>query len=139
VVKNAIRGLVLLAALLVALAAWWPLRAPREEPTVVLDPARIVLLRTPGGFLEAGALEKVEEFGWSSRYTCPLIDCPGLLGPTISRIRVRAHFVWRVPLAEQWKLVREGDHYVLTVDQRRSAVQHSSPFFVVVLCYHVCL
>jgi hypothetical protein len=62
-------------------------------------------------------MEKVEEFGWSSRYTCPLVDCPQLLTPTISRIRVRAHYVYRIPLAHEWKLELERDHYKLTVPQ----------------------
>jgi PAS domain S-box-containing protein len=75
------------------------------------------VLRTPGGFLEAAAMEKVEEFGWSSRYTCPLVDCPNLLKPTISRVRVRAHFVYRVPLAPEWTLSLAGDHYALLVPQ----------------------
>lgn len=115
-VKRSIQWLLVAAVVAMAAAAWWT-RGPREEALAVLDPARIVLLRTPGGFLEVGALEKAEEFGWSSRYTCPLVDCPQLLGPTISRIRVRAHFVYRIPLADEWKLVREGDHYLLTVPE----------------------
>ena len=115
-VKKAIHWFLLAAVLAAAVAAWWT-RGPRQEALAILDPARIVLLRTPGGFLEVGALEKVEEFGWSSRYTCPLVDCPDLLGPTISRIRVRAHFVYRVPLAAEWQLVRKGDHYLLTVPE----------------------
>ncbi|HEX7892195.1 MAG TPA: hypothetical protein VF522_22790 [Ramlibacter sp.] len=115
-IRKAIHWVLLAAVFAAAAAAWWT-RGPREEALAVLDPARIVLLRTPGGFLEVGALEKVEEFGWSSRYTCPLVDCPALLGPTISRIRVRAHYVYRVPLAAEWQLVREGDHYLLTVPE----------------------
>lgn len=104
-------------AVLAAAAAAWLAQAPRSEAVAMLDPAKVILLRTPGGFLEVGALEKVEEFGWSSRYTCPVVDCPNLLTPTVSRIRVRAHFVYRVPLAEQWTLAPQGDHYVLTVPQ----------------------
>ena len=114
--KGALRW-ALAAGLLVLLAAAWFARAPREQGVAGLDPARIVLLRTPGGFLEVGALEKVEEFGWSSRYTCPIVDCPDLLGPTISRIRVRARFVYRIPLAAEWKLVPRGDHYELAVPE----------------------
>lgn len=108
---------VLAAAVLALLGLAWFARSPREEATALLDPSRILLIRTPGGFLEVGAVEKVEEFGWSSRYTCPLVDCPNLLGPTISRIRVRARFVYRVPLAAEWKLVPRGDHYELAVPE----------------------
>src|SRR5215213_9103153 len=103
---RAIGWIVAAGAIAAAAAAWLTARV-REEPSALLDPAQIILVRTPGGFLEVGALEKVEEFGWSSRYTCPLVDCPQLLTPTISRIRVRAHFVYRVPLAAEWKLVRQ--------------------------------
>lgn len=113
---RAVRWLLAAGVLAIAAAAWFT-RTPREEPVTVLDPARIVLIRTPGGLLEVAALEKVEEFGWSSRYTCPFIDCPSLLAPTISRIRVRARFVYRVPLAAEWKLVPAGDHYELTVPE----------------------
>lgn len=115
--KAALRWLFAAGVLGVAAAAWWLLAPAREERVAILDPARIVLVRTPGGFLEVGALEKVEEFGWSSRYTCPLIDCPALLTPTISRVRARAHYVYRVPLAAEWKLVPQGDHYLLTVPE----------------------
>jgi hypothetical protein len=109
--------LALAAGLVLAGIAAWFARAPHEQPVVSLDPAKVILLRTPGGLLEAAALEKVEEFGWSSRYTCPLVDCPSLLTPTISRIRVRAHYVYRVPLAAQWTLSLRGDHYALVVPQ----------------------
>jgi len=111
------------AALWIAAAAFlglagtaWLLREPaREHASTVLDPAHIVLLRTPGGFLEVGAIEKAEEFGWSARYNCPLIDCPRFLRPTISRIKVRARYVYRLPLQAEWKLHPKGDHYQLTV------------------------
>lgn len=115
--KAALRWLSAAGALAAVAAAWMLLAPTREERVAMLDPARIVLVRTPGGFLEVGALEKVEEFGWSSRYTCPLIDCPALLTPTISRVRVRAHYVYRIPLAAEWKLVPHGDHYLLTVPE----------------------
>ncbi|HEY0826232.1 MAG TPA: hypothetical protein VGD76_20765 [Ramlibacter sp.] len=108
---------ILAAAVLATAGTAWFTRTPREEAVAVLDPARIVLLRTPGGFLEVGALEKVEEFGWSTRYTCPFIDCPQLLAPTISHIRVRARFVYRIPLAAEWKLVPRAGHYELTVPE----------------------
>ena len=95
----------------------WTTSGLRQDQMAALDPARILLIRTPGGLLEVGALEKVEEFGWSSRYTCPLLDCPNLLTPTISKVRVRARYVYRIPLAEEWKLRRDGDRYRLTVPQ----------------------
>lgn len=105
-----------LVAALVLLAAAWSLRGTiREEAVALLDPARVILLRTPGGFLEVGAMQKAEEFGWSSRYTCPIVDCSALLTPTISRVRVRAHYVYRVPLQAEWKLQLKDGHYELAV------------------------
>ena len=80
----------------------------------ILDPARIELIRTPGGFLQVGEMRKVEEFAWRTSWECPLVDC-GMLPKTVSRIRVKAHYVYRIPLAAQWRLEPEGDHYKLTV------------------------
>jgi hypothetical protein len=90
----------------------------KEERAEVLAPDRVVLLRTPGGFLEVGSLEKVEEFGWSSSWNCaPLADCGKLFGPTVSRIRVRARYTYRIPLADEWRLVRDGQQLRLAVPQ----------------------
>jgi hypothetical protein len=113
-----LRWIAAAVAIAVIAVAWYTLR-PRQEAVVILDPASIILLRTPGGFLEVGAMEKVEEFGWSSRYNCPFVDCSAVLTPTISRIRVRAHYVYRIPLAGEWKLERDGERYKLTVPQPR--------------------
>jgi len=101
-----------------------------DERTEVLDPARIILLRTPGGFLEVGSLEKVEEFGWRSSWDCgPLADCGKLLGTTVSRIRVRAKYTYRIPLANEWRLVREGSRlrlHVPAVELGRPVPFHTS-------------
>lgn len=121
-------GLSVLVAAAIALSAFL-LGGPKlglgihEGAQPALDPAQVIFLRTPGGFLEVGGMEKIEEFGWSSRYTCPLIDCTKVLPPTISRIRVRAHYVYRLPLAATWRLQREGDRYLLSVP----AVQLQEP------------
>jgi hypothetical protein len=104
-------------AIAAAVAAWMQLGSPwgaRGQKQEVLDPARIELIRTPGGFLQVGSLAKVEEFGWRTSWECPLVDC-SQLPRTVSRIRVKAHYVYRIPLAAQWRLVPEGDHYRLTV------------------------
>jgi hypothetical protein len=90
----------------------------KQERVEVLDPVRILLLRTPGGFLEVGSLQKVEEFGWSTSWECgPVADCGKLFGPTVSRIRVRAQYTYRIPLADEWKLVRDGSQWRLNVPQ----------------------
>jgi hypothetical protein len=86
-----------------------------EQSVIRLDPAQVIFVRTPGGMLEAARMNRVEEFGWSSRYTCPWIDCPSLLKPTISRVRIRAHYIYQVPLAAEWKLELRDGTYELTV------------------------
>jgi hypothetical protein len=105
------------AAVALAVVVWWIANQRRGDVVAMLDPAQIIVLRTPGGLLEVATLQKAEEFGWSSRYTCPIVDCSALLTPTVSRVRVQAHFVYRVPLAAEWRLVRNGDHYTLTVPE----------------------
>ncbi|GAC1529407.1 MAG: hypothetical protein NVS2B4_07750 [Ramlibacter sp.] len=98
----------------IAVANGW--HARKEQRTEMLDPARILLLRTPGGFLEVGSLEKMEEFGWSSSWDCGLVaDCGKLFEPTVSRIRVRARYTFRIPLADEWRLLRDGQQWRLLV------------------------
>lgn len=97
-----------------AFKAGWLGGNPSERETL-LDPAQVIVVRTPGGLLEVSTLVKVEEFGWKTTYTCPLIDCGKLLGATVTRVRVPVHYTYRVPLAEKWELRPEGDGYVLQV------------------------
>lgn len=85
------------------------------RPVQLLDPARIELIRTPGGHLQVGEMAKAEEFGWQTSWDCPLVDCGQLLPKTVSRVRVMARYVYRIPLAAEWRLEPEGDHYRLTV------------------------
>ncbi|MET0210520.1 MAG: hypothetical protein ABW220_15850 [Burkholderiaceae bacterium] len=87
----------------------------RERQQVQFDPARVIVVRTPGGFLEVSTLVKAEEFRWRSSYTCPWGDCGGLLGQRIGQVRVPVHYTFRIPLAESWTLRPEGDAYVLSV------------------------
>lgn len=90
------------------------LRSTQEKVTT-LDPAQIIVLRTPGGFLEVATVVKVEEFRWRSSYTCLGQDCGPLLGERIGQIRVPVHYTYRVPLAESWTLTFDGNAYVLSV------------------------
>ncbi|RYF32813.1 MAG: hypothetical protein EOO26_10280 [Comamonadaceae bacterium] len=92
-------------------AAW----RTTEEQVATLDPAQIVVLRTPGGFLEVATVVKVEEFRWRSSYTCLGQDCGAWLGERVGQIRVPVHYTYRIPLAEAWTLTLEGDAYVLSV------------------------
>jgi hypothetical protein len=90
-----------------------------EEQVRTLDPAQVVVLRTPGGFLEVSTLVKTEEFRWRSSYTCLGQDCGALfgalVGERIGQIRVPTHYIYRIPLADIWTLRLEGDAYVLSV------------------------
>jgi hypothetical protein len=97
-----------------ALGSWWSF-SQREQSIAVLDPARVRIVRTPGGMLEVATLQKVEEFGWQVSHTCPLVDCGELLGKTTSEIKVTAHYTYRIPLEPQWTLRLERDHYELVV------------------------
>ena len=103
------------AVLGVAVVAWQQFgkRGP-EERVEVLDPAKVEMISTPGGLLEVSAMEKVEEFGWRTSWDCPLVDC-SKLPKTFSRIRVRAHYVYQIPLASEWRLELQGNQYKLTV------------------------
>ena len=111
--KPALASAVLLLG--VAVIAWQHFdKSASGERIELLDPAKVQIIRTPGGLLEVSAMEKVEEFGWRTSWDCPLVDC-SKLPATVSRIRVKAHYVYQIPLAAEWRLQPEGDHYKLTV------------------------
>ncbi|MEJ5989426.1 hypothetical protein WG902_05470 [Ramlibacter sp. PS3R-8] len=104
------------AVIVVAAVATWQRfgTSPREERVELLDPTKVEMIRTPGGLLEVSAMEKVEEFGWRTSWDCPLVDCSGL-PKTVSKVRVKAHYGYQIPLAAEWRLEPQGDHYRLTV------------------------
>lgn len=88
----------------------------REEAVTRLDPAQVRILRTPGGMLEVATLERVEEFAWKSSWEgCQYLPCPDALKPTVSLLRVRVHYTYRIPLASEWKLVPRGGADEITV------------------------
>jgi len=103
-------------ALAAVLGAWYQVgkSSISEQEVEIVDPARVEFIRTPGGFLQVGEMRKVEEFAWQTAWECPFVDC-SKLPKTISRIRVKAQYVYRIPLAAQWRLEPEGDQYKLTV------------------------
>jgi hypothetical protein len=102
-------------ALVIAAAAWQRFGRPGSQERVeLLDPARVQMIRTPGGLLEVSAMEKTEEFGWRTSWDCPLVDCSGL-PKTVSRVRVKAHYVYQIPLAAEWRMELQGDQYQLKV------------------------
>jgi hypothetical protein len=84
-------------------------------PFLAVD--QIVILRTPGGMLEVSTLVRNEEFRWSTKHTCPLIDCGSLFGATVSDVRVPVHYTYRIPLAAEWNLKLKGDYFELFVPQ----------------------
>jgi hypothetical protein len=97
-----------------------------EEQVRLLDPAQVVVLRTPGGFLEVATLVKTEEFRWRSSYTCLGQDCGALfgalVGERIGQIRVPVHYTYRIPLADTWTLKLDGEAYVLDVPAPKPAL-----------------
>ena len=111
------RGIAIAALLVLLLGSYFWARSQREQPVVALDPAALVVLRTPGGMLEVATLVRNEEFGWSTKRACPVIDCGSLFGATVSRIRVPAHYTYRVPLAATWTLKPTDGALLLVVPQ----------------------
>ena len=100
---------------LAGFVAYSSFRFIKESPTVQLVTDEFLVIRTPGGMLEVSTLIKNEEFGWSTKYNCPLISCDAFLKPTISHIRAPVHYTYRLPLDEKWTLTRRGAFYELTV------------------------
>jgi hypothetical protein len=101
----------------------------REAAVTRLDPAQIRVLRTPGGMLEVATLERVEEFAWKSSWeACQYVPCPGALKPTVSQLRVRVHYTYRIPLAAEWKLVPRGaaDDLAVPAPQLKEPVAFST-------------
>lgn len=111
-----------IAATVYLLAAGGPWFSKKQQKDERIDPAQVIVIRTPGGLLEVSTLVKNEEFGWSTKHTCPLLDCGSLLKATITEIRVPVHYTYRVPLAESWTLRLNGASYELTVPNEQPAV-----------------
>ncbi|MBI2771624.1 MAG: hypothetical protein HYX47_18510 [Burkholderiales bacterium] len=88
---------------------------PRDPFSKHLLEGEVLVLRTPGGMLEVSTVVKNESFAWSTSHTCPIIDCSALIQPTISDIRLPAHYTYRIPLAATWRLTRHGAGYELVV------------------------
>lgn len=104
-----------IAFLLMLLASYAINPTTSETKITRLAKDEIVVVRTPGGMLEVSTLIKNEEFGWSTKHTCPFINCGDLLKATISDIRVPVHYTYRIPLSENWTLKPKATHYELVV------------------------
>lgn len=89
--------------------------AQQEHALPRLAKDEIIVLRTPGGLLEVTTLIRNEEFRWSTKHTCPIINCEDLFGPTNSEVRVPVHYTYRIPLATEWSLRSMNDHFELAV------------------------
>ena len=89
-------------------------RNESPESITVLPADEVVVIRTPGGFLEVSTLTKNEEYSWKTKWDCPVNLC-NILGETVSEIRVDAHYTYRVPLAKTWKLTFRGEYFELKV------------------------
>lgn len=114
VLAAAVTAAAVLGAVWLSRSGHWPWGA-QERVAVVLDPDAVRVVRTPGGLLEVATLQKNEEFGWRVAHTCPLLDCTELLGSTTSHVRVKAHYTYRIPLAQTWTLAMREGRYELRV------------------------
>lgn len=79
-----------------------------------VEPPKPIVLRTPGGHLQVSGLRNIEEFGWQTSWTCPVIDC-SRLPKTTSRVRFTAVYTYRIALAPEWRLEPTTGGYTLTV------------------------
>ena len=107
-----------LAIILAATAVGFQLRTTglgtTDEAVELIDPARVVVLRTPGGVLQVAQLERSEAIEWKTSWTCHLIDC-GRLPQTVSRVEVTARYTYTIALAKDWKLEPRDGAYLLKV------------------------
>lgn len=114
-IPSAIRLLSVPVLLAAAGGLWYMVRPAIVQQSVeILDPARVVVVRTEGGHLQVSELRKPEEFAWQTSWSCRLVDCSALL-KTKSTITATAVYVYRLPLAAEWRLEPKADHYLLTV------------------------
>lgn len=113
-IAPAVIGTLVAVAVIGVWNQWGKLGSTTDTRVEILDPAKIELIRTPGGFLQVSELRRVEEFAWQTGWDCPFLDC-SKLPKTISKIRVKAHYVYRIPLAAQWRLEPAQQHYKLAV------------------------
>ena len=116
-IMKLVAPVVICTVAVIALIGWKQLQkigSLAETKLEMLDPAKVEFIRTPGGFLQVTEMRKVEEFAWQTGWDCPILDC-SKLPKTISKIRVKVHYVYRIPLAAQWRLEPEKQHYRLAV------------------------
>jgi hypothetical protein len=112
----------------VYLAGRGPWFGEKQEQHERLDSAKVLVIRTPGGLLEVSTLVRNEQFAWSTKHTCALIDCSDLIQATISEIRLPVHYTYRIPLSETWILQANGSHYTLTVPNEQAKVPAAVDF-----------
>lgn len=84
-----------------------------EVPVQSALSEEILVMRTRGGWLEVSTVKSTELFDSAVDH-----DIFGLsLGQTVTRIRVPAHFTYRIRLAPQWKVLRHDDSFLVVVPQ----------------------
>lgn len=103
---------VLVVAVLLSTLGWLANRAfftqPEVEVTSLLG-EEIVVMRTRGGWLEVSTIRSTETFEGTVPHEILGIQ----FDPTIARIRVPAHFSYRIPLATEWKVLRKAAEFVV--------------------------
>jgi hypothetical protein len=84
-----------------------------EVPVQSALSEEILVMRTRGGWLEVSTVKSTELFDSAVDH-----DIFGLsLGQTVTRIRVPAHFTYRIRLAREWKVLRRDDSFLVVVPQ----------------------
>lgn len=83
----------------------------KPSPIEVSSPVaeNIVVIRTPGGWLELATVKVDETFDGQVPH-----EILGMsFDPTITRIRVPAFYTYRIRLAAEWKILEKGKEFVV--------------------------
>lgn len=80
--------------------------------------SEIMVMRTRGGLLEVSTLRTVEVLDQRITYSVLGID----IGETVPRIRVPAWYRYRIELAPQWQVRRDGNVFTVVAPNERPAL-----------------
>lgn len=112
---------VVLVALLSAAGGILAHRSYTKAPPVTVTARiadNIVVVRTPGGMLELSTAKVDEVFDGAVPHK--------ILGyefdPTITQIRVPAHYTYRIRLAAEWRLLRKDDELIVIAPRLEPAL-----------------
>jgi hypothetical protein len=90
--------------------ATYKILAP-PPPIDVFGGGEILVMSTPGGWLEVSTIKSTEVFDSAVDHDPFWI----YLGQTFTRIRVPAYYTYRIRLAREWKVLRKDDEFTVVV------------------------